>query len=77
MADKATWFDSFRPLLVRLRENFVIPVHMTSVSSTQQNIEQLTEGLSTQTIEKMRKDINSVISHIVRVNRRHIEKDNS
>ena len=57
-------------------KNYVFSVEIQSLSHMKERIKQAIEAVSTETLEKVWKNINSRINHIIRVNGGHIEQDN-
>lgn len=57
-------------------KDFVFSEEITSLSHMKERINQAIEGISTETLEKVWKNMNSRINHLVRVNGGHIEQYN-
>lgn len=57
-------------------KNYVFSVEIQSLSHMKERIKQAIEAVSTETLEKVWKNINSRINHIIRVEGGHIEQDN-
>lgn len=74
MASDMTEFGTSRFLLVVFVKDFVFSQEKTSLSQMKERVNGTIEGINAESLEKMLKNMNSRIRHLVRVDGGHMEQ---